>query len=284
MIKGVRRNFNAGVASFSFISWLAARQGWRRCVVQFSASLTLMFQEWVFADRFAAARDAGFEAVEFSHPQGMSAERVAGLLRQNDLIQVLATAPVIAGTKGVAAVIGREADFRDALEQGLEFASIATAPLLHVLTGVVDQTHYASSCGRFVDNMQWAVEEARRYDVKIVIEAINQMAVPGYFIRSLSSAAHWAQQIHGLGLILDLYHAAVEGLPAESCLAQYADQASHVQIANLHGRSEPDSTLLAAVARAGYKGWVGAEYVPKAGTVEGLTWMNGGTQPSLANC
>lgn len=253
-------------------------------MVRFSANLTLMFQEWVFADRFSAARDAGFEAVEFSHPQGVSAESVANLLHRNDLVQVLATAPVIAGTKGVAAISGREADFGDTLRQGLEYACAAKAPLLHVLTGAVDQIHYASSCGRFVDNMEWAVEEAGRYGVQIVIEAINQKAAPGYFIRSLASGVHWVQQIRGLGLILDLYHAAVEGLPVEYCLRQYADQASHVQIASLNGRSEPDSALLAAIAGAGYKGWVGAEYMPKAGTVEGLTWMNEFAQPSLAKC
>ena len=30
--------------------------------------------------------------------------------------------------------------------------------------------------------------------------------------------------------------------------------------------------LLAHIDRLGYKGWIGAEYIPKGDTVEGLTW------------
>ena len=35
---------------------------------RFAANLTMMFNEWPFLDRFAAAADAGFVAVEFLIP------------------------------------------------------------------------------------------------------------------------------------------------------------------------------------------------------------------------
>ena len=44
---------------------------------QFAANLTLMFTERPFLDRFAAAAEAGFRAVEYLFPYEHSAEDVA---------------------------------------------------------------------------------------------------------------------------------------------------------------------------------------------------------------
>ena len=52
----------------------------------------------------------------------------------------------------------------------------------------------------------------------------------------------------------------------------------HIQIAGVPGRHEPDQGeinypfLLDLLDRLGYAGWVGAEYRPAAGTLEGLGW------------
>ncbi|OYW62876.1 MAG: hydroxypyruvate isomerase, partial [Bosea sp. 12-68-7] len=43
---------------------------------RFAANLSMMFNEWAFLDRFKAAADAGFEAVEFLFPYEHPAEQV----------------------------------------------------------------------------------------------------------------------------------------------------------------------------------------------------------------
>jgi hydroxypyruvate isomerase len=48
---------------------------------RFAANLSMMFNEWSFLDRFAAAADAGFNAVEFLFPYDFSSEDVAGKLK-----------------------------------------------------------------------------------------------------------------------------------------------------------------------------------------------------------
>ncbi len=133
-------------------------------------------------------------------------------LRCTGLHQVLATVPLRPDSKGLAAQSGKARDFREDFNQGLEYAVEGGSPLLHVLSGVVEQKNYAVSSAQFVDNMRWAIEEAARHDVKVVIGAINQTLVPGYFIRTLAAAAIWTQRLEGLALILDLYHAAMERL------------------------------------------------------------------------
>jgi hydroxypyruvate isomerase len=52
----------------------------------------------------------------------------------------------------------------------------------------------------------------------------------------------------------------------------------HMQVADVPGRREPGSGelnfgfLLSHIDRLGYSGWIGCEYNPAAGTVEGLKW------------
>jgi hydroxypyruvate isomerase len=72
----------------------------------------------------------------------------------------------------------------------------------------------------------------------------------------------------------------VEGDLARTFEAQL-DLIRHVQIAGVPERHEPDvgeinyPYLFDLMDRLGYDGWVGCEYRPKAGTVEGLSWMKG---------
>jgi hydroxypyruvate isomerase len=54
----------------------------------------------------------------------------------------------------------------------------------------------------------------------------------------------------------------------------------HVQIADPPGRNEPGTGevnfafLLGHLDRIGYRGWVGCEYRPRAGTLAGLSWLD----------
>ena len=82
----------------------------------FAANLTMMYQEHAFLDRFAAAARDGFTAVEYLFPYEYPAETLAGLLKENGLIQVLFNAPPgdwKAGERGIAALPGREAEYRE---------------------------------------------------------------------------------------------------------------------------------------------------------------------------
>ncbi|URM25830.1 TIM barrel protein [Pseudomonas frederiksbergensis] len=249
-------------------------------MIKYAANLSLLFTELPFEDRFDAACDAGFEAVEFSFPQGLPAVAVAKHLDRTGLQQVLATVPLRPGSKGLAALVGRTGEFKDDFLRGLEYAISGNSQLLHVLSGIVDNTGYEASCRKFEENMSWAIEEAGRYKIKLVIEAINQVSVAGYFIRSLRDAIRWTERLNGLGLILDIYHASMEQLDPMDCTARYFAQADHFQIAGFPGRHEPNvgslnvRAILDFLRTHSYQGWVGCEYKPIAGTADGMGWLN----------
>ena len=60
---------------------------------RFAANLTMMFNEWPFLDRFAAAADAGFTAVEFLFPYEHTPDAIAARLGRNGLTQALFNLP-----------------------------------------------------------------------------------------------------------------------------------------------------------------------------------------------
>ena len=54
---------------------------------------------------------------------------------------------------------------------------------------------------------------------------------------------------------------------------------AHVQVADIPGRHEPGSGeinhpfLFDHLDRLGYQGWIGCEYRPRTGTLDGLGWV-----------
>ena len=76
----------------------------------------------------------------------------------------------------------------------------------------------------------------------------------------------------------DIYHMQImEGHLAKTIEA-HLPRIAHMQLADVPGRHEPGTGeidygfLLDFIDRTGYNGWIGCEYIPKAGTVEGLGW------------
>jgi hydroxypyruvate isomerase len=92
---------------------------------EFAANLSMMFNEPPFLERFAAAADAGFKAVEYLFPFDFSAEPIAEQLEKHDLKNVLFNLPPgnwAAGERGATCLPGREQEFRDEVAVAIEYA------------------------------------------------------------------------------------------------------------------------------------------------------------------
>jgi hydroxypyruvate isomerase len=82
-------------------------------------------------------------------------------------------------------------------------------------------------------------------------------------------------------LQLDLYHCQIMEGDLASHIERLLPRTGHVQIAGNPGRHEPDRGeinypfLFDLLDEQGYDGWVGCEYRPHGGTVEGLGWAKG---------
>ena len=90
---------------------------------QFAANLSMMFNEVPFLDRFKAASAAGFTAVEFLFPYEYSPEEVAAKAKAAGTQVVLFNMPAGnwgAGERGITGLPGREQEFREGVETGVE--------------------------------------------------------------------------------------------------------------------------------------------------------------------
>ena len=148
---------------------------------KFAANLTMMFNEWDFLDRFAAAADAGFRAVEFLFPYDHSPETIRDRLQANGLAPALFNLPPgdwAAGERGLAALPERAEEFRRSVATALRYAQACGVKRLHVMSGNADRadpTHRQA----FEAALAYAADAAAPAGIDIVIEPINTRDMPG---------------------------------------------------------------------------------------------------------
>ena len=245
-------------------------------MLKFNAHLGFQFTELPFLQRIEAAAAAGFRAVEFPSPYEFDASLLADQLAQYALPLVQFAAP--AGvSKGIAAVAGKELEFRDGLRQAVSYARALACADVHLMSGV---THEDGADKVYASNLDYAVKYFEDQGLRPLIEVICTQAIPGYYMSDFGKAQQVLEAHPGMGLILDLYHAQLLTGNAADVLAQFFERTVHVQVADCPGRHQPGTGqmdvagLLAALEQRGYAGWVGCEYRPTGATVDSLGWLD----------
>lgn len=251
-------------------------------MTRLAANLSFLWPDRPFLERFAAARQAGFEAVEARTLEDMPTAVVTELLDAHGLQMVLMNAPVAdwaLGNRGDAAIRGRESRFRESILQALDWAEALDVPVIHVMSGSAQP---GEDCRRevYLKNLDWAAEQAWLAGRTLTIEPINPIDMPGYFMNSLDLALEVIRELGrpSLRLQFDFYHQQVMRGDICRSLAAAMPWLSHVQIAGNPGRNEPDTgeldvgRVLHHLDALGYDGWVGCEYHPLNATDEGLIW------------
>lgn len=252
-------------------------------MLKLSANISMLFCEVPFLERFKAARDAGFEAVEFLYPEGVSSEVVVSLLGKERLAHSLANMPFGPADLGVAAVPGQERVFEQRMREALRYANVTGCKTLHALAGKATPARDQDVIDRtLIQNLRSAASLANEHGVTVVLEAINRSDVPDFALNGVHHAAHIVEAVSrpNVRLLLDLYHVGRLGEDVHEVVRQYGPTAGYVQVAGFKGRHEPDDGaadyvgMLCLLWESGYRGWVGCEYRPLAGTVEGLSWLS----------
>src|SRR5258706_12463700 len=98
---------------------------------QFAANLTMLFTELPFMERFAAARAAGFDSVEYLFPYAYAKEDLAAALTVHGLRQVLHNLPAgawDAGERGIACHPDRVTEFPEGVAPASQYATALKCP------------------------------------------------------------------------------------------------------------------------------------------------------------
>jgi len=267
----------------------------------FAANLSLLYTEHAFLDRFEAAARDGFKAVEYLFPFAFEPREIAAHLQANGLHQVLFNAPPggtdadsiqqawDAGSRGLACIAGREAEFRAGVALALEYAGALSCPRIHVMAGLIPPGLDREAVQpAYLANLRWASQEAAKQGVEVLIEPINTRDMPGFFLNRQDHAHEIVATVGALNLKvqMDLYHCQIVEGDVAMKLRTYlpTGNVGHIQIAGVPDRHEPDGGelnypyLFSLLDELGYTGWVGCEYRPQrgaqaGGTSAGLGWL-----------
>jgi len=245
----------------------------------------MLYPELPFMERFAAAAGDGFEAVEYVGAYDQDPAELKSLLSQHGLTQALFNLPAgnwAAGERGIACHPDRIEDFRQGIEKAIEYAEATACTQVNCLAGIapagVDRSTLESV---LIDNLKFAVPRLADSGIKLLLEPINTRDIPGFLINSTDDYERIAAAVDHPNLYLqyDFYHMQVVQGDLLPTFKRLQPRIAHVQIADNPGRNEPGTgeinypNVFKALDEAGYAGWAGAEYKPKVGTSDGLSWF-----------
>ena len=253
---------------------------------RFAANLTMLFNEVDFLDRFEAAAKAGFKGVEYLFPYDYSADQLAELLSKHGLTQVLHNLPAgdwDGGDRGIACDPDRVGEFQDGVGTAIEYATALGCPHVNCLAGVVPRSVANQTAhDTFVENLKFAAGELESAGIRLLIEPINTIDIPGFFLTRTHQGRSIISEVASTNLLLqhDIYHMQIMEGDLARTIEQNLDVIGHMQLADNPGRNEPGTGeinypfLFNLIDNSEYDGWIGCEYRPASTTLGGLGWIN----------
>jgi hydroxypyruvate isomerase len=260
--------------------------GGKQVPLKFAANLAWLFTEVPFMDRFAAARQAGFDHVELVHPYEYSAEALKDALDRNGQEIVLFLLPSgnwAGGDRGIAASPDRTEEFRAGIRTAVAYARLLGVPRMNCMAGkMVPGFSRREHLRTMAENIKFAADALGAIGVKVVIEHVNPYTIPGFLLTRVEEvleviAAANRPNVH---VQYDIYHAQrAEGNLTE-ILRNHIAQIDHIHVGDTPGRHQPGTGeiryrfLFSEMDRLGYSQFVGLEYEPIPDTLNSLGWLN----------
>lgn len=252
---------------------------------KFSANISMLYADLPFMERIAAAAKDGFPAVEYVGAYDHAPELVAETLEANGLQQALFNLPAgdwAAGERGIGCLPDRVDEFQEGVAKAITYGKATGCTKINCLAGKApagaDKTDLEAV---LVANLQYAAPRLADAGIKLLLEPINQRDIPGFFVSTTDHAERILEKVGSDHLYIqyDFYHMQITQGDLIPTFERLQSKIAHVQIADNPGRHEPGTGeinypfIFSELDRLGYDGFVGAEYMPAAGTSAGLGWM-----------
>jgi hydroxypyruvate isomerase len=256
--------------------------------VRYTVNCSILFTELPLLERPAAAKAAGFDAVEFWWPFPAAAPSDAEIERFVRAIEEagvqltglnLAAGDMPAGDRGLASWPGRETEFRDSIDIAAGIGKRLGTRVFNALYGNrVDGADPRDQDDLAVQNLSRA---AALLDGTVVLEPLS--GADRYPLRTAADALAVADRagVPNVALLADLYHLTVNGDDVAAVIRDHAPRIGHVQIADAPGRHQPGTgglpieRWIAKIAATGYDGRIALEYVPEGPSADSFGWLEG---------
>jgi hydroxypyruvate isomerase len=260
---------------------------------RYEVNLSILFTELPLLDRPAAAKEAGFDAVELWWPFSVAVPKDADV---DAFVRAVTDAGVSlvglnffagdmpAGDRGLVSWPARSAEFRDNIDVTIGIGERLGCRAFNALYGNrLDDASPEEQDELAVENLALAGRAATRIGGTVLVEPVS--GAPRYPLLTAADAigvidgVQRETGVDNLGFLCDLYHLAVNGDGLDAVISTYGGRVAHLQIADAPGRNEPGTgqldldRYLGGLAAAGYDGWVGLEYKPSGATVDSFAWL-----------
>jgi len=261
--------------------------------LRYEVNCSILFTEVPLLERPAAARAAGFDAVEFwwpfatAVPTDAEADAFVAAIRDAGVQLVglnFFAGDMPGGDRGLVSWTGREAEFRANVEATIGIGEQLGCRAFNALYGNrLDGVEAQRQDDLGVENLVIAAAAADRIGATVLIEPVS--GAPSYPLRTAADALAVIDRANAagaasVGLLADLYHLAVNGDDVDKVIAEHTARVAHVQIADDPGRNEPGTgslpldEQLTALETHGYSGWVGLEYKPSGASADSFGWLD----------
>ena len=248
--------------------------------LRFDVNCSILYTELPLLERPAAAKAAGFSGVEFwwpwdaMVPSNTDADAFVTAIAEAgvELVSLnFHAGDMAAGERGLVSVPAAAEKFRENIAACAEIARRTGCRRLNAPYGNrIEGVDPAEQDAVAVQNLTLAADAAAAVGAAVLVEAINSVDVPAFPIDSSDKAIAVIEKVpaSNVGFLADLYHLAKMGEDLPRVLDSCRDRIWHVQVADPPGRGAPGTgtvdfePLFWQLAKQGYKGWVGLEYLP----------------------
>jgi hydroxypyruvate isomerase len=252
---------------------------------EFCANLTTMFNETDFLERFERANKAGFKYVEFMFPYDWEKELVVEKLDRYGLKVALHNFPAgdwAKGERGITCLPDRVGEFQSNVGKAIEYAEALRCPRLNCMIGLTPKGSATEKIMQTcVTNLQFAAVALEKKNIRLMIEPINNIDMPGNYLIYTQQALDIIKEVShpNIWLQYDIYHAQIMEGNLTRTIQDNIQKIGHMQLADVPGRHEPGTgeinfdNLFRFIDESGYRGIIGCEYRPLGNTEDGLGWV-----------
>ncbi len=262
---------------------------------RYAVNCSILFTELPLLERPAAAKAAGFDAVELWWPFDSAVPGDADVAQFEQAIRDsgvslvglnFAAGDMPGGDRGLVSWPDRSQEFRDNIAVTIGIGERLGCRAFNALYGNrVDGVDPAAQDDLGAENLALAANAAAAIGGTVLVEPVS--GSDRYPLLTAADAVDVITRVEqdsgvsNVGLLADLYHLAVNGDDVDKVIEAHADRIAHVQIADAPGRNEPGTGTLPVVRQVedlyagGYDGWVGLEYKPSSTTDQSFDWLRG---------
>jgi hydroxypyruvate isomerase len=249
-------------------------------------NISILLKEYPFLERFARAKELGFDAIEFYWNKDHDPNAIAARVLDNGLSVAafnLDAGDLASGERGLLNDPGRSDHMRRNVSIAMDLAVKVGCNKLTALAGNLNSDEERSvQIDRIRENLAWICREVKAEGITVMVEAVNAFDNKSYPFTNTPDTIEFLESVEAANCkyLYDIYHMQRMEGNIIATIEERIDRIAHVQIADSPRRRHPGTgelnyrNIFEALERSGYEGSVGLEYIADGSTADSLGWLS----------